>query len=174
MGQKGATMRTRPYSCTWINYWFGLLLLLDYYVFVLIKIGSWEVWKNTRKIAILVFLDLESEFCLGQKYFFVMEMKTNKNYLNPQYALFCNMVGLIQESNRVMDKNRGNWFFHVFPLFLTGNSLHLESDCIQFVILVWKVFSLSNRSAAAPMDIRSRAIARVIVPSLPVFSKTHN
>ena len=114
-GQKGATMRTRPYSCTEMNYWFGVLLLLDYHVFVLIKIGSWEVWKNTRKIDILVFLDLESELCLSQKYFFLMKIKTNKNYLNPQFALFCNMVGLIQQSNRVMDKNRGNRFFSCFP-----------------------------------------------------------
>ena len=64
-----------------------------------------------------------SELCLGQKYFLVMKMKTNKIYLNPQFALFCNMVGLIQEC------------FHVFPLFLTETPLHLKSDCTQFVIL---------------------------------------
>ena len=164
-GEKGALMRIRPYSCTWINYWFGLLLLLDYYVLVLMKIGSWEVWKNTRKIAILVFLDLESELWLGQKYFFVMKMKMNKNDLNPQFDLFCNMVGLIPESNYVMNKNRRNRFLNVFPLFLTGTPLHLESDCTEFVILFWKVYSLSNRSAAAPMRNRSRGIARVMVPS---------
>ena len=28
-GEKGAPMRTRPHSCTWINYLFGLLLLLS-------------------------------------------------------------------------------------------------------------------------------------------------
>ena len=64
-----------------------------------------------------------------------------------------------------MDQNRENRFFHVFPLFFTGTPLHLESDCTKFVILFWKVYSLSNRSAAAPMGIRSRAIARVMVPS---------
>ena len=52
-----------------LGYWFGLLLLLDYYVFIWIKIGSWKrVWKNTRKMALLVILDLESVLCLGQKY----------------------------------------------------------------------------------------------------------
>ena len=56
-------------------------------------------------------------------------IKNEKNYLNPQFYLFCNTVGLIQESNHVMDKNRGNRFFHVFPLFLTGTPLHLQSDC---------------------------------------------
>ena len=64
-----------------------------------------------------------------------------------------------------MDKNRENRFFHVFPSFLTESPLHLESDCTQFVILFWKVYLLLNRSAAAPMGIRSRAIARVMVPS---------
>ena len=77
-GEKGAPMRTWPYSCTWINYWFGLLLLLDYYVFVLMKIGSWEVWENTWKTAILIFLDLESELCLGQKYFLSWKWKWKK------------------------------------------------------------------------------------------------
>ena len=77
-GEKGALMRTRRYSCSWINNWFGLLLLLDYYVFVLMRIGSWEVWKNTRKMAILVFLDLESELCLGQKYFLSWKWKRKK------------------------------------------------------------------------------------------------
>ena len=32
------------------------------------KIGSWKVWKDTRKMAIWVILDLESNLCLGQKY----------------------------------------------------------------------------------------------------------
>ena len=86
-------------------------------------------------MAILVLLDLESELRLGQKYFFVMKIETNKNYLNPQFALFCNMVGLIQESNRVMDKNRGNRFFHVSLLFLTWIPLNFESDFTRFIIL---------------------------------------
>ena len=77
-GEKGAPMRTRPYSCTWINYWFGLLLLLDYYVFVLMKIGTWEAWKYTRKMAILVFLDLEFELCLGEKYYSSWKWKRKK------------------------------------------------------------------------------------------------
>ena len=77
-GEKGASTRTRPYSCSSINHWFGWLLLLYYYVFVLIKIGSWEVSKNTRKMAILVFLDLESELCLGQKYFLSWKWKRKK------------------------------------------------------------------------------------------------
>ena len=86
-----------------------------------------EVWKNTQKMDILVFLDLESELCLGQKYFY-HENENEKNYLNPQFALFFTTVDLIQESNRVMDKNRENRFFHVFPLFLTRTPLQLESD----------------------------------------------
>ena len=77
-GEKGALMRTRPHSCTWITYRFGWLLLLDYYVFVSMKIGSWEVWENTRKMAILVFVDLESELCLGQKYFLSWKWKRKK------------------------------------------------------------------------------------------------
>ena len=60
-----------------------------------------------------VFLDLESEFCVGQKYF-CHENENEKNYLNPQFALFSNTMGSIQESNRVMDKKRENRFFHVF------------------------------------------------------------
>ena len=77
-GKKEAPMRTRPYSCSWINYWFGLLLLLDYYSFVLMKIGSWKVWKNTRKMAILIFLHFESELCLGKKYFLSWKWKRKK------------------------------------------------------------------------------------------------
>ena len=130
------------------------------------KIGSWEVWKNTRKMAISVFLDLESELCLLKNIFCHENEIEKKNYLNLQFALFCNTVGLIQESNRVMDKNRGNRLFYVPPLFLTGSPLHLESDCTQFVILFWKVYSLANRSAAVPMGIRPREIARVMVSSL--------
>ena len=143
-GEKGASMRTRPYSCSWINYWFGLLLLLNYYVFVLMKISSWEVWKNTRKMAILVFLDLESELCLP-----------------------CFATRWVRSKNPIVSwiKIEKTFFFNVFPLFLTGIRLHLESDYTQFVILFWKVYSLSNRSAAAPMGMRSRAIARVMVPS---------
>ena len=99
------------------------------------------------------------------KIFFCHENENEENYLNSQFALFYESVGLIQESNRVMDKNRENRFFHVFPLFLTETPLHLESDCTQFVIFFWKVYSLLNRSAAAPMGIRSRTIARVMVPS---------
>ena len=76
--EKEAPTRTRSYSYTWINYWFGLLLLLDYYVSVLMKIGPREVWKNTRKMAILVFLDLESELCLDQKYFFSWKWRRKK------------------------------------------------------------------------------------------------
>ena len=81
-----------------------------------------------------VFLDLESEFCVGQKYF-CHENENEKNYLNPQFALFSNTMGSIQESNRVMDKKRENRFFHVFLWFLTGTPVHLESDCTQFVVL---------------------------------------
>ena len=77
-GGKGAPMRTRPYSCNWINYWLGLLLLLDYYVFFFMKIGSSKVWKNNRKMAILVFLDLGSELCLGRKYFLSWKWKRKK------------------------------------------------------------------------------------------------
>ena len=53
------------------------------------KIGSWEVWKNTQKMAILVFFYLEPELCSGQKYF-CYENENDKNDLNPQFALFFN------------------------------------------------------------------------------------
>ena len=165
-GQKGAPVRTRPYSCTWMHYSFGLLLLLNYYVFVLIKIGSWVVWKNTRKIAILVFLDLKSEFSVQVVIFFCHENENKKNDLNPQFALFCNTVGLIQESNRVMDKNRVNRFFSCFPFIFDWDPVDSRKRLHHFVILFWKVYSLSNRSAAAPVGIRSRATARVMVPSI--------
>ena len=115
-------------------------------------------------MAILVFFDLESELCLGQN-IFCHANENEKNYLNPQFALFCNTASSIQESNRVMDKNRENRFFYVFLFFFTGIRSHLESYCTRFVILFWKVYSLSNRSDAARIGIRSRATARVMVPS---------
>ena len=120
------------------------------------KIGSWEVWKNTRKMAILVFLDLESELCLGQKYFLLWKWKRKKL----SKSEICNTVGSIQESNRVIDKNRENRFFQFFPfifdwdLFTSRKRLHPVHYSL-----------LKSRSVAAPMGIRSRAIARVMVPS---------
>ena len=67
----------------------------------------WEVWKNTRKIAILVFLDLEAELCLP-----------------------CFATRWVRSKNPIVSwiKIEKTVFFYIFPLFLTGTRLHLESD----------------------------------------------
>ena len=101
---------------------------------------------------------------------FCHENEDEKNYPNPQFARIRNTVDLIQESNRVINKNRENLFFHVFLLFLTGTPLHFLSDITRFVILFWKVYSLSNKSAATPMGIRLHATPRVMVPARPLRS----
>ena len=88
------------------------------------KIGLSEVWKNTRKIAFLVFLDLETELCLGQKYF-CHENENEKNYLNPQFALFWNTMGLILESIVSWIKIEKTDFF-MFSLYFWLGPLYIS------------------------------------------------
>ena len=116
-GEKGAPMRTRPYSCSWINYWFGLLLLLDYYVFVLMKIGSWEVWKNTRKNGHFSLFGPRVWTLFRSKIFFVMKIKMKKIIQIRNWPCFA--TRWVQSKNPIVSwiKIEKTDFFHVFPLF---------------------------------------------------------